>query len=221
MKKIILSILLSVISAAFVFSQNGIIREFSGDVELKHAGSSVFIPASAGAVVASNTIISTGFRSSAVIALGGSVITVRPLTRLTLAEIQSSENSQDINVNLQAGRVRVEVNPPAGTRSNFTLQTPSTTASVRGTAFDMDTDNINVNKGRVMFKGTGDIAVMVNGGYSSHSNPSGVPANPADVASSNLAPSAPVGASLPVTSVPNVDLAETGLITIIKYPDNQ
>jgi len=220
MKKIVIAVLMAVIAVTGVFGQNGVIREFTGDVELKHAGSSVFVPAAAGANVASNTIVSTGFRSSAVIVIGSSVITVTPLTRLTLAEIQRAGNSESVNVNLQAGRVRVEVSPPAGTRANFTVQSPSTTASVRGTTFEMDTDNINVDEGRVMVNGTGGVAVMVDGGNSTQSNPSGVPASPVDVAASNLAPPAPVGAAPPAASAPVTELppGETTLTPNVTYP---
>ncbi|MCL2443736.1 MAG: FecR domain-containing protein [Treponema sp.] len=198
MRRIVLAVLLTAIVTVMVYSQNGVIREFTGTVELKYAGSSSFVPATVGATVAPNTIVSTGFRSNAVIVIGSSVIAVSPLTRLTLTEIQRVENSQNVNMNLQAGRVRVEVNPPAGTRSNLTIQTPSSTASVRGTTFEMDTNNIIVNEGRVMVNGTGGIAVMVDGGNSTNSTPSGIPVNPFDIAVSNLTPSAPVG-SVPVT----------------------
>jgi len=195
MKQIVVAVLLLMLINASIFSQNGVIREFTGDVELKHAGQSVFVPASAGAAVMSNTIISTSFRSTAIIAIGSSVITVRPLTRLTLAEIQSMEESENVNINLQAGSVRVEVNPPSGTRANFSVQTPSSTASVRGTSFEIDTDNIIVSEGRVMFSGTGNLAVIVDGGNSTHSNINGVPVDPVEVAESNLAPQLPVGAA--------------------------
>jgi len=202
MKKIIITVLMTAAAVSGVFGQNGIIREFTGNVELKHAGSSVFVPAAVGATVTPNTVVSTSFRSSAVIVIGSSVIAVSPLTLLTLAEIQSAANTENVNVNLQAGRVRVEVNPPAGTRANLTVQTPSSTASVRGTTFEMDTSNIIVNEGRVMVNGTGGIAVMVNGGNSTFSNPSGVPANPVEVTASNMAPPTPVGAAPPVVSAP-------------------
>ena len=220
MKKIVIMVLIAINAIAGVFGQNGIIREFTGDVELKHAGSSVFVPAAAGAAVAPNTVVSTGFRSSAVIVIGSSVITVNPLTRLTLAEIYRTGSAENINVNLQAGRVRVEVNPPAGSRANFTVQSPSVTASVRGTTFEMDADNINVNEGRVMVNGTGSVSVMVDGGNSTQSNASGVPANPVDVAASNLAPPAPVGAAPPAVSAPVTDVPANEILVspVVTYP---
>jgi hypothetical protein len=142
----------------------GVIRELTGNVELKLAGTSTFVAARSGDQVARNTIVSTGFKSTAVIAVGSSVITVRPLTRLTLAEIQSSEGKETINVDLQAGRVRVDVKPPAGTKANFKVQSPSATASVRGTSFEFDTVNLIVNEGKVAFSGASGLVTMVNAG---------------------------------------------------------
>lgn len=200
MKKIIFAVFFILIITAGVHSQNGTIREFTGEVELKHAGSASFVAASVGATVASNTIISTSFKSTAVIAIGSSVITVSPLTRLTLAEIQSAGNTESVNVNLQAGRVRVDVKPPAGTRANFTVQSPSATASVRGTTFEMDSQNLFVNEGTVIVSGNTGPAVIVVGGNSTFSNAEGgPPADPVEVAAGSLAPPAPVGSPAPET----------------------
>ena len=192
MKKFIVIILFTFFVSS-VFAQNGIIMELSGNVELKHSGSLEFVKAEEGENVALNTIISTGFRSTAVISVGSSIITVRPLTRLSLAEIQSSENAENVNVNLQAGRVRVDVNPPAGTRANMTIKSPTATASVRGTSFEFDTVNLTVNKGSVLFNGNAGPAAMVNAGEQTFVGTDGTAVNPGEVISAALAPPVPVG----------------------------
>jgi len=194
MKKTVLTIILAVITVGFIFGQSGTIRDLTGEVELKHEGSSSFVRASAGDTVTSNTIISTGFRSSAIIVIGSSTITVTPLTRLSLAEIQSAENSEELKLNLQAGRVRLDVNPPAGIRPTVTVQSPSATASVRGTSFEMDADSIVVTEGTVVLTGTAGLPVLVTGGNATFVSADGLAADPVDVAISALAPSAPVGA---------------------------
>ena len=193
MKKIIVLVFLTAIFAAAVFAQTGVIREVTGEVEIKPAGASAFVPATAGTTVNMNTIISTGFRSTAVIAIGNSTITVRPLTRLSLAEIRSAANTENVNVDLQAGRVRVDVAPPAGTRTNFTVQSPSATASVRGTSFEFDTVNLNVHEGKVIFGGTSGPAAMVNGGFFTFVGTDGTAEDPVVVTTSSTAPPAPVG----------------------------
>jgi len=194
MKKIIFTVIFITLIVYGAFCQNGVIRELTGEVELKRAGSSAFVPASAGDAVSSNTIVSTGFRSTAIIAIGSSVITVRPLTRLTLAEIQSMENTENVNVNLQSGRVRVEVKPPAGTKTNLNVQSPSATASVRGTTFEMDTRNLNGIEGKVMLSGVSGAGVMVTGGNSSSANIDGTVSNPAANAEQSVQVQPPVGA---------------------------
>jgi len=136
-------------------SQRAIIRELMGTVELKFAGSAAWVPAARGQAIAVDTVVSTGFKSSALIAVGDSQITVRPLTRLSFKEIRerSGTEIETINMNLQAGRVRAEVRPPAGTRASFTVQSPTATASVRGTVFELSTNELRVIEGTVGFFG--------------------------------------------------------------------
>jgi hypothetical protein len=193
MKKIFITSLLVLISGFTAFSQNGIIREFTGDVTLRPAGAADFVPAAAGAAVARDTIVSTGFRSTAVITVGSSTITVRPLTRLSLSEIQSSAEAENVNLNLQTGRVRVDVNPPAGSRANLTVQSPSSTASVRGTSFEVDARNLQVIEGRVIFTGNNGFQSVVSAGASSLITSDGRAQDPVIIAASELVPPAPVG----------------------------
>ena len=214
MKKIIIALLLTVIFSTVVFAQNGVIREITGEVELKRSGSSAFVRASAGDSVDLNTIISTGFRSTAVVAIGSSTITVRPLTRLSLREIQSTGNTETVNVSMQTGRVRVDVQPPAGTRANFTVQSPSATASVRGTSFDFDTVNLSVHEGKVVFGGNSGPATTVNSGFNTFVGTDGTAENPVEVTTAATIPSAPVGATA-ATSTASV--ASTELILTITF----
>jgi hypothetical protein len=154
------------------FAQNvrqitGVIRDITGEVELKRTGASTFIPAKKGDSIAADTIVSTGFKSTAIIEVGSSTIAVRPLTRLSLAEIHSTSDTETLNMNLQTGRVKVDVKPPAGTRSNLTVQSPSATASVRGTSFEFDTCSLKVNEGAVAFQGGRGIGILIPAGLAS------------------------------------------------------
>jgi len=197
MKKTIL-VLILIAAGLSVFAQtsdqrSGIIRELNGTVELKTAGTSQYVPAKAGDEVRQDTVISTGFKSTAIVALGSTVIAVRPLTRLTLTEIRASAGTETLNVNLSAGRVRVDVNPPAGTRTAMTVSSPSATASVRGTSFEFDTRNLRVNNGIVSFLGKKGNRMMVRGGSSSSVGGNGKAANPINVKNGELKPSKPQG----------------------------
>jgi hypothetical protein len=167
MKKKILFFLLLTGVAFGVFAQSGVIREFSGDVELKRSGASKFVPARQGDKVAEDTIVSTGFKSLAIIEVGNSTIAVKALTRLSLAEIQSTQDVETLNLKLQTGRVKVDVKPPAGSRANCTVQSPVATASVRGTSFEFDTINLKVNEGSVAFRGNRGLGLVIPAGMSS------------------------------------------------------
>ncbi|MDR2598059.1 MAG: FecR family protein [Treponema sp.] len=193
MKKIIFIVLISSIAVFTAYSQSGKIRELSGEVELKLAGTTAFVPAQVGSVVAQDTIVSTGFKSTAIIEVGSNVITVRPLTRLSLSEIKSSADAETLNINLQAGRIRVDVKPPAGTKANTTVQSPSATASVRGTSFDMDIKNLAVNEGRVAWGGADGIAVSINPGRLTTINSEGNAESPVEVTTASVLPPSPVG----------------------------
>jgi len=212
MKKNLFIVLMLAAITTGVFAQSGVIRDLSGEVELKRAGASSFTAARTGDQVAQDTIISTGFKSTAVIEIGSSLITVRPLTRLSLAEIRSEAGSENVSVNLQAGRVRVDVTPPAGTRANTTIQSPSATASVRGTSFEFDTLNLKVLEGTVSFGGNVGTDVMVRAGGESYVQTDGKTVDPFDISKANLLPQAPVGTPEVMTGLP---VNSTGEISII------
>ena len=179
--------------AGMAFGQNGVIKEVSGTVELKRAGQSAFVPAKAGDEVARDTVVSTGFKSTALITVGSTAITVRSLTCLTLEEISASAGSETINVNLQAGRVRVDVTPPTGIKANTTVRTPTTTASVRGTSFELDTMNLSVREGTVAFKGKKGAVMLVRAGSASMIGEGNKAVDPIVKAEAELLPPLPSG----------------------------
>jgi hypothetical protein len=170
MKKIVSTIIFLMVQfvcAGMVFGQSGVIKDITGTVELKRAGQTAFVPAKVGDAVGKDMVVSTGFKSIALIAVGSTVITVSPLTRLTLEEISVLAASETINVNLQTGKLRVDVKPPAGTKSIMTVSNPTSTASVRGTSFELDTMNISVREGTVAYKGNKGAVMLVSAGSSS------------------------------------------------------
>ena len=166
MKKLILVLILAGMGL-MLFAQTGVIRELSGTVELKNSGQTAFTAAKVGDRLNQDTVISTALKSNAVIEIGSTVIAVRPLTRLTLTEIQASGGEEKLSMNLQAGRVRVDVTPPAGINTSMTVSSPNATASVRGTSFYFDTRNLSVEQGTVLFKGNRGYTIHARAGSSS------------------------------------------------------
>ncbi|MDR2500701.1 MAG: FecR family protein [Treponema sp.] len=159
-----------VLAGAHLFAQNSQARviDFTGSVEIKAGGQADWIPAAPGMAIGRDTVVSTGFNSTARISLGNSVLTVRPLTRLTVAEIAQRGGDEAVDLYLETGRVRAEVSPPSGGKTDFTVRSPSITASVRGTVFEFDTRRIQVESGRVLFTNANRQAVYVDGGERSY-----------------------------------------------------
>jgi hypothetical protein len=215
MKKTGIGFLL-LMGAAFLGAQTApaaFIRETSGTVELKAPGASEWQAAEPGQVLEMASLISTGFRSTALIGIGNSTITVRPLTRLSLEEIAAAQNSEQVTLNLRAGRIRANVTPPAGGKINFSVRSPTATASVRGTVFEFDGTRLRVEEGRVHLGGGGVMGAYVGTGHSSAADPgSGRTAVVLEKLKEDLTPALPAGMdTLPAAPSPAPVSAGLGL----------
>jgi hypothetical protein len=172
------------------------IREFTGTVDVK-VGTAAWRAARTGERIAKDTVISTSFKSTALIALGNSTLIVKPLTRLTLAEIQNMQGDESVDLYLHTGRVRAEVNPPVSGKTNFTMRSPTTTASVRGTSFDFDGVNLSVDEGRVYITGGDGTGTYVGAGHRSVSDPgTGRTTGAGEMVRSELTPAVPPAAAM-------------------------
>jgi hypothetical protein len=196
MKKAVILLLIAGFAVP-VFAQTkgklqGTIREITGTVEIRRSENSGWTKAVAGMALDQHMSISTGFRSTAIIDLGGSAITVRPLTRIRVEELASSDNTENVALFIQAGRVRASVTPPPGSgKVDFRVRGPSATASVRGTEFDMSPGSVKMYSGAVAFAGSDGVPVIVNGAQSVTVGAGGLVTR-ADI-SSGLAPNLPLG----------------------------
>lgn len=168
------------------------IKEFTGKVEVMAPGGT-WKPATKGMALVKNAAISTGFKSVAVLSLGSSVLTVKPLTKLSLEELVRLQGSEQVKVYLSAGRVKAAVVAPAGGTTDFSVKSPSATASVRGTGFDFDGINLAVTEGVVVFVGANGQAVQVPAGSLSSVGAGGGSSLPLEEAIGALAPLLPPG----------------------------
>jgi hypothetical protein len=193
MKKTLVIVLVMIAGAAWAQSPRAVIRELRGTVETKAPGASAWQAAAVGQELERETLVSTGFKSEALIELGDSTLLARPLTRLTLGEIAAAADSDRIEVQLRTGRIRADVKPPAGGSVDFTVRSPMATASVRGTSFEFDTFTLRVDEGTVSFSGADNTAVYVAAGQSSAPDSvSGRTAAPVETAAA-LTPPPPAG----------------------------
>lgn len=186
MKNICIILLMAGLSAP-VFAQTAVIREVSGTVEVKRSAGAGWTRAAAGMRLERNMVISTGFKSTALISLGNSSVTVRPLTRMSIEDLTAARGSENAALFLQAGRIRAKVNPPVeGGKADFRVRSPTATASVRGTEFDMDVSNVKMYSGAVVFAGSDGVPAIVGAGQSGYAGPGGQ-------VSSGLSPDLPLG----------------------------
>jgi len=182
-----------ILTSLCVFAQNAVIEHVTGTVEIKQPGEISYKNAVSGQEIYKETVISTGFKSFAIIKIGSATITARPLTHLSLTEIQNLAESELVNVNLRAGRVRVDVKPPAGTKASTKITGPMAVASVRGTSFEFDIHNLYVIEGAVSFAGDRGQNIIVRAGETSRIDQSGTVTIPKDEKISNLMPPSPAG----------------------------
>jgi hypothetical protein len=193
MKKTVFGILFA-LAAAALFSQEVIIREINGTVEVKEPNAAAWSPARQGQNISRAAVVSTGFKSTAILGVGNSVLTVQPLTRLTVDEIQESSGNERVNLSLQAGRIRADVKPPVGGKTEFTVKSPTATASVRGTAFEFNGIQLRVDEGRVHLSGGDQSGAYVGAGHQIRiDTENGRTASVTETIREELAPSLPAG----------------------------
>ena len=171
MRKIVLVILLTAVaSMAWAQDSQARIIEVQGKVEIKETGSPDWKSAVAGDPVANGTIISTYFKSTAVISLGTSQLFVQPLTMLTLEELIQRENMEETSLYMRSGRIRVDINPPSDLDINFSVRSTYGSASVRGTSFEFDGRYLWVDNGMVRLENNNRQKVYVAKGQQSYLN---------------------------------------------------
>ena len=131
MKKII-TILVFLTVAFCAFALDGVVMEVLGKVEKQVDNS--WVALKKGDILVPGDIVSTGFKSEAVISIGESVITVKALTRMTIEQLFEKNKNHVSSVYLDVGSISADVKPVTDKRVGFTVKTPAVTASVRGTA---------------------------------------------------------------------------------------
>ena len=189
------------------------ITEVAGKVECKLPGTD-WKTAKAGDILPAGSLISTGFKSTAILKTESATLTVKPVTRLTLEELIKSEGTTKTQMFLMAGRVKAEVTPHKGEKAEFKVKSPTATASVRGTGFEFDGKNLLVDHGSVLLEaesGIGVPQVVASGEWTSVNN-TGLVSVPVAVATRGLSSNAIVAAvssASPGNSPANILVSDT------------
>ena len=153
MKRITFLLAMLLLTASLAGAQTpaqALVKSFTGKVEILTA-KQAWAPVRAGVRLALGTTISTGFNSTAVLQLGASVLSVKPLTRLRINEIVAREGTVKTDLFLQVGKVRADIKTAEGLTQDFKLKSPVSTAAVRGTGFEYDGYDLYVYEGTVSY----------------------------------------------------------------------
>ncbi len=145
-----------------MFALTGTVVSVLGKVEVQ--SDSGWTPLKSGDSVQSGKVISTGFRSQAIIQIAGSSVIVNQLSRLTLEQLTETDDTHSSEVFIDLGSISADVQASQNKRVGFVVNTPVATSSVRGTQFTMDVNTLRVNRGLVDFNGKKGRTVSVTAG---------------------------------------------------------
>lgn len=162
-KLIFLAVLLFFV-VANSFAQNAIVKSVTGKVEYSTNGST-WNDLKENMTLAKGSLISTSFKSTAVIAINDSLVHVKPLSRMSLDELTKTQGEVQTDLYLVSGKVQVEVKPRTKNEViTFNVKSAVATASVRGTGFIFDGTSLLVNHGKVSLQARNGFERSVYGG---------------------------------------------------------
>jgi hypothetical protein len=150
MKRYLFAILsLAILAVTYpAFALDGQVVAVSGKAEYQDASGN-WKTLKAGDPLTAGTMVSTGFKSEATVKLGASILTIKPLTRMTLTQLIEKEDTVTTELYLEVGNVKAEVNSLNSKKNGFTVKSPVATASVRGTVFEIG-DELIIHQGTVV-----------------------------------------------------------------------
>lgn len=119
-----------------------IVTMISGDVQVRHGAAAAFVTATDGEVLVAGDTVRTADGARAVLTyFEGSTVSVEPNTELTIETAASFTDGSTVVVMQQNfGRTWHVVTKLITGNSKYEVKTPASTASVRGTAFQVDSD---------------------------------------------------------------------------------
>lgn len=122
-------------------AQPSVLTILSGDVQVRH-GTDDFAPGFDGQVLAIGDAVRTGGDGHAVVTLfEGSTVELEPSTQITIDDAERHETSTIIRLSQILGRTWHVVTHLLTPDSRYDVRTPTATASVRGTIFQVALDD--------------------------------------------------------------------------------
>ena len=146
---VFLAVLFATAQSLSAAAPQAVLSSLKGKVEIKSPGSKAWVAATEGQVLATAATLSTGFDSSVVVTIDKTTIQVKPLTRMTIDKLVEDSGTVKTSTFLRVGSVSASVKSAEGVKQDFKVQSPYSTASVRGTEFDYDGLKLAVREGLV------------------------------------------------------------------------
>lgn len=199
-----------------LFALDARVTGVTGKVQLRAPGAG-WVNARIGSLVTPGTVVATGFNSTAVLNLGTSHLQVKQLTRLTLRKLLRTHSTATTSLYLTVGEVHANVADNLGITQKFKIQSPVSTAAVRGTIFTFNAFSVTVHRGVVDFSTNNHLRRLVAKGQTSTLRGSNVPqsASVVEQQSNGVQVSPPTGGSsqsgAPIGPVP---AGSSGSVTI-------
>lgn len=119
--------------AAALFAVDAEVVSVVGKAQVKQGAS--WSDISQGMSLPQGAEIQTGFKSTLVLKIKGSLVTVNAMSRISLDELSESGGKDNTNLSLKIGSLKSNVKKVEDRRTGFTVRGPAATASVRGTEF--------------------------------------------------------------------------------------
>ena len=140
-----------------------------------------------GATISKGDVIQTGFKSELVLKVKESLVTVSPLSRLTVEQLAEKASQDSTRLFLDTGSLKSDVKKSENRRTEFTVRSPVATASVRGTVLTVEnkfgSTDVTTHEGVVaVWKGTNEATMSTDSEDSEETAPTGTGNSAQDIA---------------------------------------
>jgi DNA-binding NarL/FixJ family response regulator len=174
----------AILNQAMRIETRGELTIFEGNVQLRHAGGDFAVAASGARVTQGDTVRTLAGSHAVLTFFDRSIVVFEPGTEVTIAELAPlNVVSMQLLLRQATGKTWHVIDHPLPSGARYVVETPTGTASVRGTAFQVAVTNdrsteITTTEGVVATTGTGGATVNVSAGQATTVGASKTPASP-------------------------------------------
>lgn len=160
MKKITLVLLVAIYSICAATALDAEVKTVAGKVEVQKDGA--WVAVKVGDVLSKGAVVSTGFKSTAELKINDAIVTLGPLTRMTVQQLVADSSIDETSLFMDSGSVKADIDRVSGKRVNFKISSPVATASVRGTTFTMRGNTVSCQDGSVSVEPSMSTEAVIN-----------------------------------------------------------